>query len=186
MLSAGKPHLTMRVRVVADNRDDVPSDGLTPGEIWLKGDAVSSGYWAMPDETANSWEDGWFKTGDIAVIDGDGFVTIVDRKKDIIITGGINVFSREVEEELYLHPAVREVAVVGIADPVWGEAIHAEVVLAPRAEITEQELINFVGQRLAGYKKPRSIRFVESLPMTATGKVLKREVRARYTKPAQQ
>ena len=180
LMSAGKPMLLMQVRVVGDDGAEVPKDNATSGEIWLRGDSVSSGYFEMPEETASSREGDWFKTGDIAVVDHAGYVTIVDRKKDIIITGGINVFSREVEEALFLHPAVDQVAVIGIPDEKWGEAIHAVLTLRPGAEATVAELVDFAAERLAGFKKPRSLEIVAELPVGGTGKVLKKELRERY------
>ena len=180
LMSAGKPMLLMQVRVVGDDGLDVPRDNTTSGEIWLRGDSVSPGYFEMPDETSASREGDWFKTGDIAVVDEDGYVTIVDRKKDIIISGGINVFSREVEEALFMHPAVDQVAVIGIPDEKWGEAIHAVVTLRPGVDATGDDLIAFAAERLAGFKKPRSLEIVDELPISGTGKVLKKDLRERY------
>jgi long-chain acyl-CoA synthetase len=134
----------------------------------------------MPEETAASRTDGWFMTGDIGVMDDDAFVSIVDRKKDMIITGGINVFCRDVEEALYAHTAVAQCAVIGIPHPQWGEAIHAVVVLRPGASATAEELIAFASGRLAAYKKPRSLDIVDALPIGGTGKILKRELRKPY------
>jgi len=178
--SAGKPHVLIRVRVVGDDGQDVPADDATAGELWVKGDTVSPGYFRMDDETANSRRDGWFLTGDVATMDEDGFVTIVDRKKDMIITGGINVFCTDVEGALYAHPAVAQCAVIGIPHPQWGEAIHACVVLRPGQTVTSEELMRFAGERLAAYKKPRSLDLVDTLPLSGTGKILKRELRKRY------
>lgn len=180
LISAGKPMLLMQVRVVADDGNDVPRDNTTAGEIWLDGDSVSAEYYRMPEETAASRQDGWFKSGDVAVVDADGYVTIVDRKKDIIITGGINVFSREVEEALYAHEAVDQAAAIGIPHDVWGEAIHALVTLRPDRTATVDELMEFAAARLAGFKKPRSLEIVDDLPVGGTGKILKKEIRARY------
>ena len=178
--SGGKPHVLMQVRVVTNDGREAPHDGVTPGEVWLSGDCLCQGYYRMPDETALSWEGGWFKSGDMATVDAAGFVTIVDRKKDIIITGGINVFSREVEEALLEHPGVAQVAVIGIPHPKWGEAIHALVVLRPGDGPRVDELLAFAAGRLAGYKKPRSLEIVAGLPIGATGKILKTELRPRY------
>ncbi len=178
--SAGKPNVLMEVRVVGDDGKDVPRDNTTGGEVWLRGDTVSPEYFRMPEETAISREGDWFKSGDVAVVDDEGFMTIVDRMKDVIITGGINVFSREVEEVLHEHPAVAQVAVIGIPSDKWGEAIHAVVVLAPGAEATEEELQTFAAERLADYKKPRSVEIRSELPVGGTGKILKKELRAPY------
>ncbi|MBO0840719.1 MAG: AMP-binding protein, partial [Sciscionella sp.] len=155
-------------------------DGTTSGEIWLSGPMISPGYFHMPDETERSRNGEWFRTGDVAVIDSEGFITLVDRLKDMIITGGINVFSIEVERVLEAHPAVSQVAVIGVPHPQWGEAIHAVVQRKPGINVTEGELIEFAAERLTSYKKPRSIEFVDALPVSATGKVLKKELRSQH------
>jgi acyl-CoA synthetase (AMP-forming)/AMP-acid ligase II len=178
LFSAGKPMVGIDVRVVGTDGIDVPRDNDTAGEIWMRGANVCAGYFRMPSETAALFEDGWLKTGDIAVVDDEGFVTIVDRSKDIIISGGINVYSREVEEALHAHPAVVAAAVIGVPHDRWGEAIHGVVVTS--SVVTEDELIVFAAARLAHFKKPRSIEFVDALPVNANGKVLKRELRARH------
>jgi len=180
LTSAGRAHVLVRTRVVGDDGHDVPPDARTAGELWLTGDTISPGYFRMPEETAASRHGRWFKTGDLATVDADGYVTIVDRKKDMIITGGINVFSRDVEEVLHDHPAVAQCAVIGIPHPRWGEAIHAVVVLRPGAAADPAELMAFCDGRIAGYKKPRSVELVDALPVSATGKVLKRDLRARW------
>jgi acyl-CoA synthetase (AMP-forming)/AMP-acid ligase II len=179
LFSAGKPMVAIDVRVVGEDGADVPRDNGTAGEIWMRGPNVCSGYFRMPEETAAVREGEWLKTGDVAVIDDEGFVTIVDRSKDIIITGGINVYSREIEEVLHAHPAVAAAAVVGRPDERWGEAIHGVVVLAPDADASEEELLAFAAGRLASFKKPLSVEFVDALPVNANGKVLKRELRER-------
>jgi len=180
LASAGKPNVLMQARVVGDDGQDVLRDAQTPGEIWLRGDTISEGYFGLPEETAASREGDWFRTADLATVDREGFVTIVDRMKDVIITGGINVFSRDVEEVLYAHPAVLQVAVIGIPDENWGETIHAVVVAKPDTDTDGDALLRFAAERLAAFKKPRSIEFVEALPIGGTGKILKRELRARY------
>ena len=134
----------------------------------------------MDEETASSRTDGWFMSGDIAVRDDGDYVTIVDRKKDMIITGGINVFTRDIEEALYGHAAVAQCAVIGIPHEQWGEAIHAVVVLRDGAEATAEELTSFAADQLAAYKKPRSLEIVDALPVGGTGKILKRELRAMH------
>jgi long-chain acyl-CoA synthetase len=179
--SIGKPETLIKLRVVDEAGKDVPHDGVTSGEIWLSGPPISPGYFHMDDETARSRHGEWFRTGDVAVIDSEGFITIVDRLKDMIITGGINVFSIEVERVLEQHPGVAQVAVIGVPHPQWGEAIHAVVCRAPGTEATADELIEFAAARLSSYKKPRSVEFVDSLPISATGKVLKKDLRERYT-----
>ena len=133
------------------------------------------GYWRNPEATAEALRGGWLHTGDIGFIDPDGFVHLVDRAKDMIVSGGNNVYAREVEEALLTHPAVREVAVIGIPDSYWGEAVHGIVVAG--SSVAEDDLITHCRGRLAAYKRPRSIAFIESLPKNAYGKVLKRELR---------
>ncbi|MCZ7526664.1 MAG: AMP-binding protein [Acidimicrobiia bacterium] len=178
--SAGKPMVLNQVRVVDEHGVDVPRDNATAGEVWLKGDTLSPEYFRMPEETVAARSGEWFKSGDLATVDPDGFVTIVDRLKDMIITGGINVFSVEVEKALYGHPAVGQVAVIGVPHDKWGEAIHALVVPAPGQEATPEELMAFAAERLADYKKPRSLEIVDELPVGGTGKILKKELRERY------
>ncbi|WP_433496586.1 class I adenylate-forming enzyme family protein [Sphaerimonospora sp. CA-214678] len=179
--SIGKPETLVNLRVVTPEGDDVPHDGRTAGEIWLSGPTISPGYFRMPEETERSREESWFKTGDVAVVDDEGFITIVDRLKDMIITGGINVFSVEVERVLEQHPDVQQVAVIGVPHPRWGEAIHAVVCRRADSTVSEQELLAFAAERLSSYKKPRSVEFVSTLPISATGKILKKELRKRYT-----
>jgi acyl-CoA synthetase (AMP-forming)/AMP-acid ligase II len=178
--SAGTPHVSIEVRVVAADGTDVPRDNTSEGEIWLRGDSVADQYFRMPDETAASHEGDWFKTGDIGVMDAGGFITVVDRAKDVIITGGINVHGREVEEVLLTHPAIAAAAVIGIPHPTWGEQVHAVVVPTADATVDERDVLAHCAERLAGYKKPRSLSVVDELPMTATGKVRKRELRERF------
>jgi acyl-CoA synthetase (AMP-forming)/AMP-acid ligase II len=178
--SAGTPHVSMEVRVVGVDGHDVARDGLDEGEIWLRGDSVADEYFRMPEETAASREGDWFKTGDLGVMDGAGFITVVDRAKDVIITGGINVHGREVEEVLLRHPAVAAAAVIGLPHPTWGEQVHAVVVARPGMTIDERDLLADCAAHLAGYKKPRGVTVVDELPMTATGKVRKRELRERF------
>jgi long-chain acyl-CoA synthetase len=178
--SAGRPQALVQIRVVAEDGRDVAHDGAAIGEIWLRGPSVSDAYFGMPEETALSRQGDWFRSGDLAVVDAEGFVTLVDRRKDLIITGGINVVSREVEEAVAGHPAVAQVAAIGIPDPVWVEAVHVVVVLREGAAATAEQLLEHAAARLAGYKRPRSVEFVDALPLSATGKVLKTELRARH------
>jgi long-chain acyl-CoA synthetase len=177
--SAGRPNVLMEVRVVGDDGGDVAHDGAAVGEVWLRGDSVADGYFRMPEETAAARSGDWFRSGDLATVDAEGFVTIVDRAKDVIITGGINVHGREVEEVVTAHPAVAAAAVIGVPDDRWGERVHAVVVAVPGTTVDVDELLAFCAARLAGYKRPRSVEVVEALPLSATGKVLKRELRAR-------
>ncbi len=176
----GRPFAAVELRVVGEDGRDVPPDERTVGEIRVRGETVTPGYWNRPEETAAAFEDGWLKTGDLAVVDAEGFVTIVDRAKDMIITGGEKVYSTEVEHVLYAHPAVLEAAVFGVPDATWGESVRAAVVLRPdeRADGREAELIAFCRERLAAYKCPRAVRFVDALPRTGSGKIAKRVLRA--------
>ena len=178
--SVGRPMVLTGLRVVDESGADVPADRSTPGEIWLSGDTVSTGYLGVQEDRA-SRPDGWFRTGDVATVDEDGLVTIVDRLKDVIITGGINVYSREVEEVLAAHPDVLAAAVIGLPHPRWGEGIHAVVVLREGATTDADSLVEHVVRHLAGYKKPQSVEFVGSLPVGPTGKTLKRQLRAERT-----
>ena len=163
------------LRLVSDNGDLV-IDPDTPGEIEIRGENVMKGYWGRPEATEQAIVDGWFRTGDIATRDADGYYTIVDRKKDVIIRGGYNVYPREVEEVLYEHPAVAEAAVIGIEDVHLGEQVGAAVALKDGAHAESSELVQFVRERLADYKYPRQIWFVPSLPKGPTGKILRRSV----------
>jgi acyl-CoA synthetase (AMP-forming)/AMP-acid ligase II len=173
--SVGKQMPLARVRVVDEEDRDVPPN--TPGEIVVKGDQVLSGYWRNPEATEKSFVDGWFRSGDVGRWDEDGYLYIVDRKKDMILTGGENVYPREVEEVLYEHPAVVEAAVLGAPDPKWGEKVVAVVCVREGHDITAAELVSFCRERIASYKKPRHVVFVDVLPKNASGKVLKRELR---------
>ena len=139
-------------------------------------------YWRKPDDTANTIVDGWLHTGDMGFYDEKGYIYIVDRKKDMIKTGGENVFPREVEEVLYRHPAVQEVAVIGIPDPYWVEKVHAVVTLKKGASATADELIALCKKNLAGYKAPKAVEFMDSLPKNPSGKIVKRELRDKYLK----
>jgi long-chain acyl-CoA synthetase len=138
------------------------------------------GYWNDPDATREVIKDGWLHTGDIGRLDESCYVYLLDRKKDLIVSGGSNIYPREVEEVLIAHPAVAAVAVIGIPDRHWGESVHAVVVLEPGATVTAAELIAFCETRIAGYKKPRTVEFVSELPVSGVGKVLKRELRDRW------
>jgi long-chain acyl-CoA synthetase len=147
------------------------------GELLIRGHNVLMGYWHREDATAAAIDaDGWLRTGDVARVDADGYFYIVDRKKDVVIRGGFNVYPREIEEVIYEHPAVREAAVLGIAHPDLGEEVGAAVALKPGASVTAAELRAFVKQRVAAYKYPRHVWFVDALPKGPTGKILKREI----------
>ena len=170
----------VELRVVDQDGNDVPRDGQAVGEIVARGDGVMQGYWNQPEATAQAMRGGWFHSGDLATWDNDGYILIVDRQKDIIVSGGENISSLEVEKALLACPAVLETAVIPVPDQKWGEVPKALVVLKPGARAAEAELIEFCRARLAHYKCPRSIEFLESLPKTGTGKVLKRDLRKRY------
>ena len=172
--SVGSPIDGVSMRIVDDNGDEVPVGER--GEIVIRGPNVMKGYWGRPDATADAIRDGWFHSGDIGVMDADGYFFIVDRIKDMIIRGGYNVYPREVEEVLYEHPAVREVAVVGVPDPELGEEVAAAVALKDGAAADEAELRDFVKARVAPYKYPRRITFFRDLPKGPSGKIVKREI----------
>ena len=170
----------VELRVVDQNDQDVPRDGQSMGEIIARSDGVMAGYWQQPEATADVLRGGWFHTGDMATWNEDGYILIVDRKKDIIVSGGENISSLEVEKILLSHPAVLEVAVLPVPDHMWGEVPKALVVLKPGTHAGEIELIEHCRLRLAHYKCPRSVEYIDSLPRTGTGKVLKRDLRKKY------
>jgi fatty-acyl-CoA synthase len=170
----------VELRVVDSEDRDVPHDGKTMGELIARSDSVMAGYWNQPQETAEALRGGWFRTGDMAVIVDNGYILILDRKKDMIVSGGENISSLEVEKILLAHPAVQEAAVIAVKDDKWGEVPKGCVILKAGATATEDELIDFCRARLAHYKCPRSIDFFETLPKTGTGKVLRRELRRKY------
>jgi len=167
-------------RVVDLNGSEVSHDGTSMGEIMVRGDGVMEGYWRQPEATRAAIEDGWLHTGDVAVVDRYNYLRIVDRKKDIIVSGGENISSLEVEKVLLSHPAVYEAVVIPVPDEKWGEAPKALVVLKLGAQATATELLQFCRSHLAHYKCPHSLEFLESLPKTGTGKLLKRELRQKY------
>ncbi|MGW3680002.1 acyl-CoA synthetase [Streptomyces prasinus] len=177
MESCGRPVLFVDARVVDEDGEDVP-DG-TPGEIVYRSPQLCEGYWDKPEETAEAFRDGWFRSGDLAVRDAHGYFTIVDRVKDVINSGGVLVASRQVEDALYTHGAVAEAAVIGLPDDRWVEAVTAVVVT--RGEATEEELIAHARERLSSFKAPKRVLFVDELPRNASGKILKRELRDRFT-----
>ena len=176
----GREFITVSLRVVDDQGREVAHDDEQVGEIRVKGDSVTPGYWNDPGATADAFEDGWLKTGDLAVIDAEGYVNIVDRKKDLIVTGGENVYSTEVENALYEHPDVLETAVIGVPDERWGEAVKAIVVLHPGRTVTEDQLIAHCRARLSGFKTPKSVDFLSKLPRTGSGKLYKKGLKDRY------
>jgi len=176
----GREFIGVELKVINDRGKEVKKDEKEVGEIIVKGDIVTKGYWKLPEETKKSIKDGWLYTGDMAVIDEEGYVTIVDRKKDMILTGGENVYSTEVENVLYMHPAILECAVVGIPDPKWGEAVKGIAVLKPGQKATEQEIIQFCKEKMTHYKAPKSIDFIKALPRTGSGKIHKKGLRDKY------
>jgi len=173
--SVGREAVGIELRVIDDGGHEVATGGT--GEIIARGRNITSGYWNAPEETARVLRGGWFHTGDVAMTDDEGYLYIVDRKKDIIISGGENISSVQVEEALYTHPAVREAAVIGIPDDRWGEAVRAIVVLREGMAANEAEVIEHCRARLASYKKPRAVDFVATLPRNPSGKVLKHVLR---------
>lgn len=173
--SVGQPMRGVKVRIVDSERNEVPVG--CAGEISLFTDARMAGYWNNPEATKEVLNQGWYLTGDIGVMDSKGFIYLVDRKKDMIITGGENVYSREVENTLLLHPAVLDCAVIGVPDDRWGESVHAVVVKKKSATVTERELIDHCKDHIASYKKPKTIDFVNVLPRLASGKVDKVSLR---------
>ena len=179
-LKTGREFIGVELRVVNDRGGDVRKDEKEVGEIIVKGDIVTRGYWKLPEETEKAIKNGWLYTGDLAVIDEEGYVTIVDRKKDMILTGGENVYSTEVENVLYMHPAILECAVIGVPDPKWGEAVKGVVVLKKGQQATEQEIIQFCKDRIAHYKAPKSIDFIDALPRTGSGKIQKKGLRDKH------
>ncbi len=170
----------VEIRVIDPEGHEVPHDGKTPGEVVARGDGIMQGYWRMPEATKAAFEGGWFHTGDLATVDEDNYLLIVGRKKDIIISGGENISSVEVEQTIAAHPSVQEVAVIPVPDEKWGEVPKALVVLKSGAEASEAELLEFCRDHLAGYKVPRSVEFIDRLPRTETGKLLKMELRKKY------
>jgi len=187
LASVGRAGLGAEIRVVDEQGRELPRG--TVGEIVVRGPMVMRGYWGQADATAKALRDGWFRTGDGGRMDADGYLTIADRLKDMIISGGENVYPAEVEVALRGHPAVADVAVIGVADQRWGEAVHAVVVLrtsqtARDASALRDELVAWCRRQLAGYKCPRSVEFIDALPLSAAGKVLKTQLRARAAKAA--
>jgi long-chain acyl-CoA synthetase len=172
--SIGTPIEGVEMRIVDENDAEVARGEV--GEIVIRGHNIMKGYWGRPEATAEAIRDGWFHSGDLGREDEDGYFYVVDRKKDMIIRGGYNVYPREVEELLYEHPAIREAAVVGVPHDQWGEEIGAAVVLEPGADVAPEEVSAWVRERIAAYKYPRVVWFLDDLPKGPTGKILKREI----------
>jgi acyl-CoA synthetase (AMP-forming)/AMP-acid ligase II len=178
LISAGIARTDVRVKIFDENDTELSPGSM--GEIVVEGDVVMKGYWKDPKATSETLRGGWLHTGDLGYLDEDGYLFIMDRKKDLIKSGGSNIYPREVEEALLRHPAVQEVAVFGVPDQVWGESVKAMVVRKPGSQASEAELIEFCKQQIASYKKPKSVEFIDSIPKNAFGKVLKRELRDKY------
>jgi acyl-CoA synthetase (AMP-forming)/AMP-acid ligase II len=176
--SIGAVNTVLDYRIVDDTGKDVKQG--EPGELLLRGPSVISGYYKRDDETKETFRDGWLFTGDIVREDKDRFLYFVDRRKDMIKTGGENVFAKEVEDALISHAKVQEAAVFGLPDDTWGEKIHAAVVLHPGQEATEDELMAYAKEKLPGYKRPKVIYFLDMLPRNPSGKVLKYKMKEEY------
>jgi len=178
LLSAGRAMLGTDVRIV--DGDDRPVPNGTIGEIVARGPQIMRGYWNLPEATAEALRGGWMHTGDAGILDDEGYLYIQDRVKDMIVSGGENVYPREVEDVLYQHPAVAEAAVIGVPSAQWGEEVKAIVVPKRDVAVTAEELVEFCKGRLGGYKRPRSVDFVDALPRNPSGKVLKKDLREPY------
>ncbi|NQE47238.1 class I adenylate-forming enzyme family protein [Herbaspirillum rubrisubalbicans] len=184
LASVGHPQARVELRIVDDHDNDcAPGE---KGEVWLRTDTQLSGYWNNSPATVEALRDGWYRTGDMGYQDDEGYVFLIDRKKDMIISGGENIYSREVEDALLEHPAVQEVAVIGVPHEKWGECVKAIVVLRPGRNVEETDLISHCRGQIASYKCPKSVAFVNELPRIATGKVSKAALRERYGQPAPQ
>jgi long-chain acyl-CoA synthetase len=178
--SIGRPFDGLELRLVNEVGDEMPFDGETRGELELSGRYVTPGYLDNPTANAEAFDGGWLRTGDVAVIDRDRNVWLVDRKKDIIVSGGINIAPNEVEQTIAQLPGVAAVGVCAVSDRTFGEAVHAAVVRVSGSALTEQDVIEWCGEHLASVKKPRSVEFVDTLPMSSTGKLLRRKLRTRF------
>jgi long-chain acyl-CoA synthetase len=182
--SIGLPLPNVECKIVDPTDGDKEMPVNEQGELVIKSPSIMQGYWQMPTETKNTLRDGWLYTGDIARMDEDGYFYIEDRKKDMIIAGGYNIYPREVEEVLATHPAVMEVAVAGVSDPRRGETVKAWIVKHPGDPTTEEEIIEWSKTQLARYKYPRIVEFRDELPKTTVGKVLKRALKEEEEKKA--
>jgi acyl-CoA synthetase (AMP-forming)/AMP-acid ligase II len=178
LLSAGRAVAGTEIRIVDDQDRPVPTG--TIGQIIAQGPQLMRGYWNQEEATAEALRGGWMHTGDAGIMDAEGFIYIQDRVKDMIVSGGENVYPREVEEILFQHPLVADAAVIAVPDERFGEAIKAVIVLREGTTASEQDIIDFCRDKLGGYKRPRSVDFVAALPRNPSGKVLKRELREKY------
>jgi acyl-CoA synthetase (AMP-forming)/AMP-acid ligase II len=180
LLSAGRPLVGTELRIVDEEDRPLPAGAV--GEVAARGPQLMRGYWNLEEASARALQGGWMHTGDAGRLDADGYLYIEDRVKDMIVSGGENVYPREVENVLFQHPGVADAAVIGVPDPRWGEAVKAIVVLKAGATVESDALITFCRQHLGGYKLPRSVDFIDALPRNPSGKVLKRELREPYWK----
>jgi acyl-CoA synthetase (AMP-forming)/AMP-acid ligase II len=178
MASCGKTYPGIDVAIVDEHGKHLPSD--TVGEIIIRSPSLMSGYWHLPEATEETIRNGWLHSGDAGYLDDEGYLYIYDRVKDMIVSGGENVYPAEVESALYSHPAVQDVAVIGVPSERWGEEVKAVVVKKDGAVLTEQDLISYAREQIAGFKVPKSVDFVEVLPRNASGKLLKKDIRAPY------
>jgi acyl-CoA synthetase (AMP-forming)/AMP-acid ligase II len=178
LASAGTETISFEVRVVGPDDRELPPGEV--GEIVCRGPAVMTEYWGRPDATAEALRGGWMHTGDLGLRSADGYVYVTDRLKDMVVSGGENVYPREVEDVLFAHPAVAEAAVIGVPDERWGERVHAVVVVRDGATVTDDELLAYCKAHLAGYKCPKTVERLSVLPRNVTGKVLKTELRSPY------
>jgi len=178
--TAGYALAGSEIRVVDLDGRDVEPDRQQVGEVVVRGDVVMEGYWRQPEATAAALRDGWFHTGDLATIDEEGYILIVDRAKDMILTGGENVASAEIERVLYQHPAILECAVIAVPDEQWGEVAHAVITLKTGCQASCAEVLDHCRKHLAGFKIPKSIEFVDALPKGGTGKILKKVLREKF------
>lgn len=176
--SAGKPCMNVEVQILDNNFNEVAPGVI--GEIVVRGDHIMKGYWNKAKETAETLINGWVHTGDLGYADSEGFIFLVDRKKDMIISGGFNIYPKEIEDVILTHPAVQDVAVIGVPDQKWGEAVKAVIVLKPGQSVSEEGIIEHCRHRMASFKKPKSVDFVEELIRNPYGKVMKRELRDKY------
>jgi len=176
--SCGRPVALVEMRLQDEAGNEAPQGAV--GEIVVRGPNVMTGYHTAPEATAEAFRGGWFHTGDLAVCDSDGFYTIVDRKKDMIISGSENIYPKEIEEVLYAHPAIQDAAVFGIPDEKWGESVCATLVLRAGMSLTEDEIIEYCRKNLAAYKKPKLVKFIDAMPRTSIGKIAKNELREPY------
>jgi len=181
LASAGRETVSAEIRIVDDAGRELAQGEI--GEILVRSRSVIAGYWRMPEATREAIRDGWFHTGDLGYLDEDRYLFLVDRKKDMVVSGGVNIYTKEIEAVLYTHPAVLEAAVIGLPDENWGESVTAVLALKPGASVSEDEVIALCREALASYKKPRRVLFLPELPKNPSGKILKRELRQQFAAP---